>query len=229
MLNKNDYVLNIVDVCKSYSDQNNKINILNNINLSLFKSEILAIIGSSGSGKSTLLHIIGLLDLPDSGSIIINGLDTANFSRSEIDRIHNYSISFMYQFHHLLSEFNVLDNVALPIIIRDNSYEKARQLAENLLEKLGLRGKEKKSPCELSGGERQRVALARSLITKPNCVIADEPTGNLDKKNSMVMFDYFLEMKNEYGTSFIIATHDLELASKANIRMCLEYGNLSFI
>lgn len=229
MPNKNNCILNVVDLCKSYNDNDNKINILNNVNLSLLRSEVLSIIGSSGSGKSTLLHIIGLLDLPDSGSVIVNGSDTANFSRNEIDRLHNYSISFMYQFHHLLSEFNVLDNVALPLIIRNNSYEEARHIAKDLLDKLGLKGKEKKSPFELSGGERQRVALARSLITKPNCVIADEPTGNLDKKTSMLMFDYFREMKNEYGTSFIMATHDLELASMADRRMCLEYGSLSFI
>ncbi|AGF49015.1 ABC transporter ATP-binding protein [Candidatus Kinetoplastidibacterium galati] len=229
MLNKNDCILSVINLCKSYSDHNDKINILSNINFSLYKSEVVAIIGSSGSGKSTLLHIIGLLDSPDSGSVIINGLDTANFSKSERDGIHNYNISFMYQFHHLLSEFNVLDNVALPVIIRNNSYEESRQLAKDLLDKLGLKGKEKKSPGELSGGERQRVALARSLITRPNCVIADEPTGNLDKKTSMLMFDYFLEMKNEYGTSFIMATHDLDLASMADRKMCLEYGNLSFI
>ncbi|AFZ83619.1 lipoprotein-releasing system ATP-binding protein [Candidatus Kinetoplastibacterium blastocrithidii (ex Strigomonas culicis)] len=200
--------------------------ILDNINFSLYRSEIIAIIGSSGSGKSTLLHIIGLLDFPDSGSVFMNNMDVTNFSENERDRFHNYNISFIYQFHHLLSEFNVLDNVALPVIIRNNSYEEARCLAKELIEKLGLNGKEKKFPCELSGGERQRVALARSLITMPDCIIADEPTGNLDKKTSMMMFDYFLKMKNEYGTSFIIATHDLEIASMADRKMCLEHGNL---
>ncbi|AGF46863.1 lipoprotein-releasing system ATP-binding protein [Candidatus Kinetoplastibacterium desouzaii TCC079E] len=220
-------VLKADNICKTYiDDNNNSINILNGVNLCINKSEIVVVVGSSGSGKSTLLHILGLLDVPSSGSVIIQGLNTVNLSEKQKSILRNVNLGFIYQFHHLLPDLSVLDNVSMPLIIRRNSFIQARYEAKIILDLVGLSDKENRMPYTLSGGERQRVAIARSMVTKPDCVLADEPTGSLDKVNAYKMFDLFTQLRSNFGSSFLIATHDSDLISIADRKLILEHGTL---
>ncbi|AFN35733.1 lipoprotein-releasing system ATP-binding protein LolD [Taylorella equigenitalis 14/56] len=214
-------------VFKSYSDGDANLEILKNINLQIPKGEMLAIVGASGSGKSTLLHIIGLLDKPSSGQVVIDGLDTKHLTEAQKSKVRNEKLGFVYQFHHLLPEFTALDNVAMPLILRRINFEKARSEAEIILKKVGLKSREMHRPGQLSGGERQRVALARALVTKPVLVLADEPTGNLDTDTAASMFDLLKEMNNELKTAFAIVTHDQKLASMADRQLRMENGTLN--
>ena len=214
------------DVMKYYEDGDARLDILKGVSLQVHAGEMVAIIGASGSGKSTLLHMLGLLDKPNAGEILINGKSTGALTERQISRIRNESLGFVYQFHHLLNEFNALDNVAMPLIVRRVDRKSAREQAARVLEKVGLRERVYHTPGQLSGGERQRVALARALVTRPVCVLADEPTGNLDRDTSASMFALLKEMNRSFHTAFVIVTHDPKLAALADRQLLMERGVL---
>ena len=214
-------------LAKRFSDGGLDTNVLSDINLSVNKGDRLAIVGSSGSGKSTLLHLLGGLDEPSSGIVKIHGQDIGNLSVNALSKLRNQSLGFVYQFHHLLPEFTALENVAIPLVIGGISPQQAQQQAEELLIKVGLSHRLIHKPSELSGGERQRAALARALITKPDCLLADEPTGNLDHKTAQTVFDLILELNESLGTALVIVTHYTGLASQMDKVLTLTDGKLS--
>lgn len=213
-------ILNAENICKTFSINNNqKYEVLKGINLAVPKGEFLAIMGPSGVGKSTLLYILGSLDKPDSGevSISIDGSDLklSSMKSDEIASIRNRYIGFVFQFHHLLPEFSTLENVMMPALIAGTSYNKARNDALELMEITGVADKASNKPSEVSGGEQQRIAIARALINKPQIVFADEPTGNLDSANAKSVINLIIKLKNDFGLTFVIATHSDEIASEA--------------
>jgi len=221
-----DYALQAKDLCKHYEDGNVRIDVLRDVTLNIARGELVAVVGASGSGKSTLLHSLGLLDLPVSGSITVAGQSSLGLSESERSRLRNRALGFVYQFHHLLPEFSALDNVAMPLIVRRESRATARAQALKVLELVGLAERTSHFPGQLSGGERQRVALARALVTRPACVLADEPTGNLDRQTAHQMFKLLKQVNAESGTAFLIVTHDPELAALADRRLFMDAGRL---
>ncbi|MBW0454391.1 MAG: ABC transporter ATP-binding protein [Candidatus Kinetoplastibacterium crithidii] len=225
MLDKN-YIIKADSICKNYHDQNGQIQVLQNIDFYINASEIVVIMGASGSGKSTLLHILGLLDTASSGQLIINGLDTSKLTEKHKCNLRNKNLGFIYQSHNLLSELSVVDNISMPLIVRRYRYDYARLEANLIINFVGLNSKQNNMIYNLSGGERQKVAIARSIITKPDCILADEPTGNLDKKNAYKIFDLFVKLKNELHSSFIIVTHDFELMSIADRKFIMKDGGL---
>jgi lipoprotein-releasing system ATP-binding protein len=221
-----DAVLTSINLAKSFTDGGLQTHVLDNINLSVNKGDRLAIVGSSGSGKSTLLHLLGGLDTPTEGQVLVNGEDIHALNHKAASRLRNQQLGFVYQFHHLLPEFTAVENVAMPLVIGGEAPIPAQQKASDLLEKVGLGHRLEHKPSELSGGERQRAAMARALITEPACLLADEPTGNLDHRTAQSMFDLLLQLNNDLGTALVIVTHDNELAGKMDRIMTLMDGVL---
>jgi len=219
-------VLTARNVGKHYDEGVNRVAVLSGVNLTVARGETVAILGASGSGKSTLLHILGLLDAPDTGEVVVAGAATAHLSETEKSALRNRKLGFVYQFHHLLAEFSALDNVAMPLIVRRLARRAAREAAAVVLDQVGLSARAAHFPGQLSGGERQRVALARALAARPDCVLADEPTGNLDRHTAHAMFDLLARVKEESGTAFVIVTHDHELAALADRRLVMSAGRL---
>lgn len=222
-----EQIISCTDLYKSFAEGDLKVDVLLGINLEVFRGESIAIMGTSGSGKSTLLHLLGGLDLPNKGEISIVGKNTLDLNDAERGKLRNESLGFIYQFHHLLAEFTALENVAMPLLISDNyDADAAARSAKELLEKVGLGNRLEHKPGELSGGERQRAAIARALVTQPECILADEPTGNLDEKTAGQVFNLMLELKQDVGTSFIMVTHNSSLAKKMDKTYQLHDGLL---
>lgn len=223
----NNLVLACEAVCKSYNDGVLDVQVLDNLDLQVEKGQSISIIGSSGSGKSTLLHILGGLDKPTSGRVSLMGSDLSQMSQKDLSALRNRRLGFVYQFHHLLPEFSALENVMMPLLIGKRPKEQARERALLMLEKVGLKDRVLHRPGELSGGERQRAAIARALVTDPACLLADEPTGNLDRKNALNILDMMMELKQELGTALVVVTHDDEMAARFDRVLNMTDGALS--
>ena len=219
-------IIKCENVCKTFTEGPLSVEVLKGVGLSIKPREQVAIMGSSGSGKSTLLHLLGGLDSCSSGSVTINGQVISGMDETAKGKLRNRYLGFVYQFHHLLPEFTALENVGMPLLIRGESVTTVKEKASSMLEKVGLGNRMLHKPGELSGGERQRTAIARALVTDPVCVLADEPTGNLDNKTAHTIYELMLSLNNELGTSILMVTHDLELAQHMERILVLEDGIL---
>lgn len=219
-------VLQAQGLVKTYREGDQSLQVLNKVDLTIRQGEMVAIVGASGSGKSTLLHALGLLDLPTQGEVLLNEAPTTHLSETRRSQLRNRHLGFVYQFHHLLPEFTALENVAMPLVVRRNNRHQALARAQELLAQVGLEQRAQHFPSQLSGGERQRVALARALVSEPDCVLADEPTGNLDSETAMAMFDLLVEMNRRLATAFVIVTHDMKLAALADRQLRMQGGKI---
>lgn len=218
-------VLEAKDIYKSFNEGKNNVDVIKGLSLAIEHGEFVSIVGSSGSGKSTLLHILGGLDLPTQGSILLNGKRFDQLGEAERGFLRNEHLGFVYQFHHLLPEFTALENVAMPLMLRKNAtFKEAKQRAEYLLERVGLSHRLTHQPGELSGGERQRVALARALVTRPQLMLADEPTGNLDRNTATSIFELLADLRKEFNMAMLVVTHDEQLAKQADRVLHMQDG-----
>jgi len=226
----NPIVVEGVDLCMSYDEGGgSRLDVLQNINISIRAGEKVAIVGASGSGKSTLLHLLGGLDTPTSGEVYIDEKNIGRMTENQRCRLRNNYLGFIYQFHHLLAEFTAQENVAMPALIRGTTPSQALNKANLLLDKVGMTRRIHHKPSELSGGERQRAAIARAVINEPRCICADEPTGNLDRATANQVVQVLMRLNNEFGTSLIVVTHDMELAKKMDTIYTIENGQLKLL
>ncbi len=219
-------MLRCENICKSYRDGTHVTPVLHHINLQVPAGQMVAIVGSSGSGKSTLLHILGTLDQADSGELILAGQKISALNPTQKSQLRNQQLGFIYQFHHLLMDFTAEENVAMPLLIRGMSQADALKKARMMLERVGLGHRLTHRPSELSGGERQRVAIARAVVGEPSLILADEPTGNLDHQTAESIYQLMRELNRDLGTSFIVVTHDPDLAAKPDRQLYMRDGKL---
>lgn len=223
----NQTILQAKNLCKSYSEGELKTSVLQGVDFQAKQGETIAVIGSSGSGKSTLMHLLGGLDTADEGEVLLAGQNLKQLNGNQRGALRNQHLGFVYQFHHLLGEFSAVENVSMPLRIRGVAVPEAEQQAREILSTVGLGHRLEHRPGELSGGERQRVAIARAVVSKPSCVLADEPTGNLDRKTADSVFETLLKLNEEYGMCIVMVTHDNVLAQRMATQMELIDGILS--
>lgn len=222
--NSTPYVIEAKNLTKRFTEGPLDVLVLDQINIQVKAGETLAIVGASGSGKSTLLHLLGGLDRPSNGSVLVKGQLLSDLSEAQQGDLRNQHLGFVYQFHHLLAEFTALENVEMPLWVRRSSKQESEQRAKEVLAQVGLSHRLLHRPAELSGGERQRVAIARALVTQPDCVLADEPTGNLDRTTAANVFDLMVSLARQKNTAFIVVTHDEALAERCDRRLRLSAG-----
>ena len=223
----NDDLISCIDLNKAYNQADDYLTVLSNLSFSVKEGERIGLIGVSGCGKSTLLHILAGLDLPDSGEVNFKGKNIVLLDRDDRATFRNKNIGFVYQFHHLLPEFSAIENVAFPLWLSGESKDNSLSEAKDILDKVDLKSKEDSKPSQLSGGERQRVAIARAMINEPKCLLADEPSGNLDEKNARDILDLIIKLNNNQNTALIIVTHDLNIANNMDKKFDLINGRLN--